>query len=431
MALLLRTNPGLKEAKEKQEDVASVSEDRATLEEALRLRTALDQTAARRGTRIFNTLMNHGIVSFGLGVRSVLAGKLWIEDRPGELPGLVGAIKKAVLGGAWFFCAHWLFAIIYLAIWLVVWSIAGGAICRIAALHAARDEKISIGEALKFSLSKFVSFLTAPLIPVILIAIIGAVTFVGGLVGGFWWAGEILAGLLWFLALLAGFIMALVAIGAMGGLHLMYPTIATEGSDAFDAISRSYSYIYSRPWRTAWYLLVSIVYGAICFLFVKFLAFLLLKLTHIAAGLGMNIWGAGELATYGNLDAIWSSPSWGGRFFGGFFDVPLNVPETIAAILICIMVFLVVGLVVAFVASFFFSASTMMYLLLRQEVDATDIADVYVEEPEEEFEEPAAATTEAPPAPETPPAQAEEKPAEEPEQPGPGEEAQPPEGQQQ
>lgn len=402
---LLVANRGLTEAKAKQEDAKRLSEDRDTLGEALRLRAAMDEAGSRRGGRIFDTMMNHGIVSFGLGVRSVLAGKFWVDDRPDELPGLVGSIKRALLGGVWFFKVHWLFAIIYLAIWLVVWSLAGGAICRIAALHAARDEKISLTEAVKFSLDKFVSFLTAPLIPVILLVVIGAVTFAGGLVGGIPWVGELLAGVLWFLALVAGLIMALVAIGAVGGVHLMYPTVATEGSDAFDAISRSYSYIYSKPWRTAWYLLVAIVYGTICFLFVKFMAFLLLRLAHLAAALGMNIDGAGRLATYGKLEAIWSAPTWSGPFFGGFFGVPLTTTEGIAAILMSIVVFIVVGLVVAFVVSFFFSASTVMYLLLRREVDATDFADVYIEEEQEQADE------DVPPV----EAEAEQQPAEAPE----------------
>jgi len=397
---LLVANTALTEAKAKQEAAKGRSEDRATLGEALRLRAAMDEAGSRRGGYIFDSMMSHSITSFDLGVRSVLAGKFWVDDRPGELPGLVGSIKRGLLGGVWFFRVHWLFAIIYLAIWLIVWSLAGGAICRIAALHAAQDEKISLTEALKFSLDKFVSFLTAPLIPVILLVVIGAVTFVGGLVGGIPWVGELLAGVLWFLALLAGLVMALVAIGAVGGIHLMYPTVATEGSDAFDAISRSYSYIYSRPWRTAWYLLVSIVYGTICFLFVKFLAFLLLRLAHLAAGLGMNLDGAGRLATYGKLEAIWSTPTWSGPFFGGFFGVPLTTTEGIAAVLMSIVVFIVVGLVVAFVVSFFFSASTVMYLLLRREVDATDLADVYVEEKEPTEDEGPAVEAEAEPKPE-------------------------------
>ena len=63
--------------------------------------------------------------------------------------------------------------------------------------------------------------------------------------------------------------MTLVALGTAGGFNLMYPTIAVEGSDSFDAISRSFSYIYARPWRMIWYTMVAIVYGALTFLFVR------------------------------------------------------------------------------------------------------------------------------------------------------------------
>jgi len=42
--------------------------------------------------------------------------------------------------------------------------------------------------------------------------------------------GPILVGVFYFLALAAGFVMTLVALGTAGGLNLMYPTIAVEGS---------------------------------------------------------------------------------------------------------------------------------------------------------------------------------------------------------
>ena len=38
--------------------------------------------------------------------------------------------------------------------------------------------------------------------------------------------------------------------GTVGGFGLMYPTVAVEGSDSFDAISRSFSYVFARPWRS-------------------------------------------------------------------------------------------------------------------------------------------------------------------------------------
>ena len=54
----------------------------------------------------------------------------------------------------------------------------------------------------------------------------------------------------------------------------------------------------------------------------------------------------------------------------------------------------------AFLASFYFSGSTIIYYLLRREVDATDFVDIYLEESEESEEQqapPAAPPSDAPP----------------------------------
>ena len=61
-------------------------------------------------------------------------------------------------------------------------------------------------------------------------------------------------GILFFLALIGGaWLIAFLLVGLGGGWALMYPTIAVEGSDSFDAISRSFSYVFARPWRAGLY----------------------------------------------------------------------------------------------------------------------------------------------------------------------------------
>ena len=52
--------------------------------------------------------------------------------------------------------------------------------------------------------------------------------------------------------LMLGLIMAVVLVGLVGW-PLMNATISTEGSDSFDALSRSYSYVYQVPWHCLWY----------------------------------------------------------------------------------------------------------------------------------------------------------------------------------
>ena len=73
-------------------------------------------------------------------------------------------------------------------------SIFGGAIARIAAVHVARDEKISIRQALRFSTSKFLSFLSAPIIPLLIIVAVGLVIAVGGFLCNIPFIGPIVVG---------------------------------------------------------------------------------------------------------------------------------------------------------------------------------------------------------------------------------------------
>ena len=105
------------------------------------------------------------------------------------------------------------------SIWfLVLWAIFGGAVSRIAAVHVARDEKMSIRAALKFSVSKFLSFLFAPVIPLLIIIAVGLLVTVGAvIIGNIPFLGPIIIGALFFLALAAGFVMALV-LRFLGGI---------------------------------------------------------------------------------------------------------------------------------------------------------------------------------------------------------------------
>ncbi|MGN6625350.1 MAG: hypothetical protein ACTHLN_01910, partial [Tepidisphaeraceae bacterium] len=201
-----------------------------------------------------------------------------------RIDGVIDGLKNFfILAPAWAFRHHPVFSILFFAWLLVIWSIFGGAIARIAAVQVARDEKISVRGALKFSSEKVLSFIFAPLIPIIIILVIGLVVAIASLlisvpgIGGIW---SVIVGIGFFIALLAGLVMMLTAIGLIGGGNLMFPTIAAEGSDSFDAVSRSFSYLYARPWQLSFYSLVSLPYGAVTYLFVRLALFVLLLLVH-------------------------------------------------------------------------------------------------------------------------------------------------------
>ena len=63
----------------------------------------------------------------------------------------------------------------------------------------------------------------------------------------------------------------------------------------------------------------------------------------------------------------------------------LSGPQALGAFFVSLWVYLAIGLLGAFAISFYFSANTILYLLMRREVDATELDDVYLEQSEEEF----------------------------------------------
>jgi hypothetical protein len=194
--------------------------------------------------------------------------------------------------------------------------------------------------------------------------------------------------------LVAGFVMTLVLLGLAGGFNLMYPTIAVEGSDSFDAISRSFSYLYARPWRLAFYTAVATAYGALTYLFVRYFIYILLTLVHLFVGRLVFIHSASQAPLWPTL---WPSPSSIGRLSYNIDWYSLSPGERIGAVFISFWVSLAVYMLGAFAISFYFSINSIIYYLMRQEVDATELDDVYLEQSDEDFiETPAASTDVAP-----------------------------------
>jgi hypothetical protein len=311
-----------------------------------------------------------------------------------------GGVKDRVVnffsvGPVWLWKHHTVFAVLFTVLFLLVWAVFGGAISRIAAVHVARDEKISVRQALRFSLNKVLSFVFAPVIPLIIIAVIGLLIAVGGLLLYIPVVGPIAVGAMFFLALIAAVVITLVLFGTIGGFSLMYPTIAVEGSDSFDAISRSFSYVFARPWRMVFYTAVAIGYGAFTYLFVRFFVWIVLLVTHSFASLFLREKTPGQGTGYW-FTKMWPEP---GAFWSMKLPYDVNYAglawsESLAALLISIWVYLLIALVGAYAISYFLSVSTIIYTLMRREVDATELEDVYVEEMEDDLGEtvPAAAT---------------------------------------
>jgi hypothetical protein len=323
---------------------------------------------------VFSTLWHFSAKQFHGAVDSVFAL---------DLPGLIRNIADFFKAVGWALRYHPVYCIVFFIIMLAVISISGGAVCRIAALQFARGEKPGLAEALRFSTKRFVNFFTAPLAPIGIIIFIGLFIFLLGLAGNIPRAGELIIGLSMPLALFAGVLVAVIVIGAVAGFNLMFPAVAYDGSDCFDAISRSFSYVYARPWRMAVYTAIAAVYGSFCYAFVRIFAFLLLWITRWLLQLGL--WADNGSKEVNKLVAIWPKPEL--RYLVRFSPpAEANWTEWAAAFLVYLSLLVIVGLVVSFIISFYLSANTIIYSLMRNKVDNTAFEDIYMQFDEAEVE---------------------------------------------
>jgi hypothetical protein len=276
------------------------------------------------------------------------------------------------------FFLHWLM----LALWaLVVWALFGGALTRIAVVQLGRDETVGFRPALRYAWKYYVSYVGGPLLPLIFAAAVTIPCIVGGWTSKIPYVGELFASVLWFLPLLAGVIIALLIVFSAMGWPLMFPTISTQGSDSYDALSRAFAYPTQRPWNFAFYVAVALVVGSIGIFVYLLFAELALYFSYWAVS-----WGAGDdlAKLFGRVPEFWrqalpaaeaaeKTQRW------------LTFCQAVAAFWVHL-----VGLsAVAYTYSYFWCASSAIYLLLRRDVDLTELDDdIWMEEEEEELAPP-------------------------------------------
>ena len=290
--------------------------------------------------------------------------------------GAIGNMLACVTAAEWAFRYHIVYSVIFSLAGLVVISIAAGAICRGAALQFALDEKPGFIESLRFSIKNFKSFFMAAFAPAGVVIFFGVCVFLFGLLFNIPFAGELIVAVSTILLLLVGLMSAIITIGTIAGSGLMFPVIAYENSDNYDAISRSFSYICSRPWRMAGYAIAAAVYGSTCYLFVRFVAFLSVAIAREFTA--MSIWtDSAKTEGLSKIAVIWSKPEFF-NLLGRGTEVSRNATESIAALLVYLSVLLVSGIIISFIISFYFSANSVIYALMRKTVDQTSLNNVYI-----------------------------------------------------
>lgn len=241
---------------------------------------------------------------------------------------------------------------------VIVWSLFGGAITRIAAIQFAQDEHIGLRAALRFSLKRILSLVSAPLLPFAGIGFFWVLCLLIGLLGYIPGAGETIVSLFWGLAYLFAFVMSLILLVTLAGWPLMMATISVEDSDGFDGLSRIFSYLFGRIWYFLWLVIVTLCYGAVCLFFVELL------LTFITY---LSYWGV----TWGLSDDITNQL---------FIPNQNSLARTITLGWGKALNIVFSG----FIISFFWSANTVIYFLLRKCDDGTPLDHIYNADADEE-----------------------------------------------
>jgi hypothetical protein len=248
---------------------------------------------------------------------------------------------------------------------VAIWSVAAGAITRIAVLRLARDEGCSLTDAVKFSLQRFLAYFSGPLLPMAFVLVLGLLIGLFCLLMRLDW-GVVVISIFWFLILIAGFLMAFLVIGLLFGWPLMWPAISAESSDAFDSISRCYAYVLARPLHYLFYMFVSVVFGAICWWIVNLFGEQVISMSDWAAS-----WGAGterinsiHAVMDGPADTVGDEPS-------GSLQLGANIIYFWNGVLRTVVAGYAYGL--------FWCMASAVYLLLRRDVDETEIDEVFIE----------------------------------------------------
>ncbi len=256
---------------------------------------------------------------------------------------------------------------------LIIWSVFAGVVTRLAALEFARGEKAGMKDSFSFVMKKFWSYFWSPLTPILGVLFFIACNVVGGLIGKIEFVGEIAVAVGFPLAILSGFLIVFLGVVGIIGFFLMFPAISSEGSDAFDAISRSYSYVLSRPLHFLSLLVTIIICGTILSFIASYGACLVMQTSYFTVGLGMG-------DKLNEIRAFIAGLSGAGDAITSLNPISMRIAALFFMLYIVLIKIIVGSIIIAFAGS----ASTIAYLILRKDVDGTELDDVYIKENEED-----------------------------------------------
>lgn len=314
---------------------------------------------------------------------------------------------------------------------VAVWAYFGGVITRIAAVQLGGKERVTLRQAMRFVRARYTAYVLSPLVPLIIIAFIVFGMSLYGLFALIPVVGDVfMYGLGLPLIILGGIVMAVLLIGLIG-YPLMYSTLSTEGSDTFDALSRSYNYVFQSPWSYIRNWLVAILYGVAVTFVVILIGCMMVYLGKWAVSVpastlysdrkpdflfvyapesygwkelllkGSDAEVKPSLVTEGNKRRVEYVPA--NLEADKAYRDDLRIHNKIGAGLATFWMILIFLMMIGFTYSYFWSAAALIYLLMRKQVDEVETDEVFIEDETALNPQPIPPAPAAPPAPVSPP----------------------------
>lgn len=241
-------------------------------------------------------------------------------------------------------------AITRLLVGLIIWAIFGGAIARVTALQFAGDHPTSTIESLRFACANVVASVVGPLLPLLGVLVFWLLIVIGGFISLIPAVGEPIAGISWGLTLLFSFFAVLLSFGAAISWPLMIVGTSVEATDSFDALSRGFSYVFSRPVYLILLVATAGLFGVVLTEIVYQAAIATeLLAQQLFSTSGVPLWERAEISSVGH-DGWW------------YWTRALRTAAS------------------AYALAYFWTAATVVYFLLRLSVDAMPLDRVYTPE---------------------------------------------------
>lgn len=279
------------------------------------------------------------------------------------------------------------FAILFFLGVAANWSFVGAALARSVALTLTRDDDLSWRAIRGVAQMRFLDIVLAKLIPLggvmfgaLLLAVFGLLAAIPGI-------GEIIY-VVGFLPLVVGggILMALAVIVGFAAIPMMAYPVVVDGMDCADAAAAACSYVIRRPARFAFYVLVSLIGGAILLTVLKLIVMFGLALagSAVSSTMGLDSVEASTtdaVVTISKTDAIWMPPALDGTapFYGTISDSPVSGWLGIIRAIIRLALMLVWAILAAILVAYGYGAAGASYLLLRRSVDRADITELPLE----------------------------------------------------